>query len=253
MSVTINSMKFWINAFIPLNVKGYTKPIPGHPGKTMIPGPKFNLLSDCYHTDQRDFSNNIHASSRMHSEAKVDFTGGGQAMTQWHNCDETIECDCEDGEEECNKKGKTNNMSFKLLPAVTAPNPLLAVPTPRLAIPTPVLPVSSSAITLEMKCAAHNPCAPSSTIGGDIDYEGKIYMDRTARRIECDIKIDAFPAFEAYATINNGAGVMMFQIAPPFGNTVMDLPGPATRAVQVRLEDLDGDGIFEKRTVVRIP
>lgn len=246
MSVTINSMKFWINAFIPLNVIGYTKPIPGHPGKTMIPGPGINPLSDCYHTDQRDFSNKIHASSRMHAEAKVDFSGGGQALTQWHNCDETIECDCEDGEEECNKKGKTNNMNFKISPSVSSS------PKPGF-LPSPVVPVSSPIVTLEMKCAAHNPCAPSSTLGGDIDCEGKIYMDRSARRIECDIKIDAFPAFEAYATINDGAGVMMFQIAPPFGNTVMNLPGPATRAVQVRLEDLDGDGIFEKRTVVRIP
>lgn len=250
MAVAINSMKFWINAFIPLNVTNYTKPIPGHPGMTMIPGPSFNLLSDCYHTDQRSFSNNINASSRMHSEVKIDFSGGGQAMTQKHNCDETIECDCEDGDEECKKKGDTKNMNFIIQPL---PNPNLAVPTPRITIPTPVLPVSSSTITIQMKCAAHNPCAPSSTLGGDIDCEGTIYMDRSARRIECDIKIDSFPAFEAYATINDGAGVMLFQIAPPIGNTVMNLPGPATRAVQVRLEDLDGDGIFEKRTVVRIP
>src|SRR5687767_11048192 len=108
--VPINSIKFWINAFIPKNVPGYTKPRPGHPGETMIPGPGINPFSDCYHTDQRDFSNQIHAGSRIHSEAKVVFTGAMPVLTTWHNCDETIECDCEDGEEECRKKGSTGSM-----------------------------------------------------------------------------------------------------------------------------------------------
>ncbi len=247
MAVPINSVKFWINAFIPLNVAGYTIPVPGHGAQTMIPGPAVNPLSDCYHTDQRGFSNHIHASSRMHSEAKIDFSGGSPLLTQWHNCDETVECDCEDGDEECREKGATNNMKIKLLPPVVSPTPSLG------AFPSPAMPVSSPLVTLEIKCAAHNPCAPSSTLGGDIDLEGKVFIDRNARRIECDLKIDAFPAFEAYATINDGAGVMMFQIAPPFGNTVMNLPGPATRGVKIRLTDNDGDGIFETRTVISLP
>jgi hypothetical protein len=233
MAIAINSVKFWINAFIPLNVAGYTKPIPGIPGQTMIPGPSVNFLSDCYHTDQRDFSNNIHASSRMHSEAKVTFTSGTPLLTTWHNCDETIECDCEDGEEECRKKGATGRMSITMLPS---------------RVCGPYEPV-----TLEFKCRANNPCAPSSTVGGDIDYEGKVIIDRAARRIECDLKIDAFPAFEAYATINDGAGVMMFQIPPPPGNTVMNLPGYASRPVQIQLEDKNEDGVFETRKVIKTP
>ena len=247
MAVQINSVKFWINAFIPLNVSGYTLPVPSHAGETMIPGPGINPFSDCYHTDQRGFSSQIHASSRMHSEAKVDFSRGSPFLTQWHNCDETVECDCEDGDEECREKGSINNMKITLLPPISSPTPSLGL------FPSPVMPVSSSIVTLEIKCAAHNPCAPSSTLGGDIDFEGKVFIDRNARRIECDLKIDAFPAFEAYATINDGAGVMMFQIAPPFGNTVMNLPGPATRPVQIRLDDANQDGIFETRTVIRIP
>lgn len=247
MAVPINSIKFWINAFIPLTVTGYTKSIPGLPGQTMIPGPGVNPLSDCYHTDQRGFSNNIHASSRMHSEAKIDFSGGSPTFTQWHNCDETIECDCEDGAEECRKKGAINNMKITMLPPISSPTPSFG------AFPSPVMPVSSPLVTLQIKCAANNPCAPSSTLGGDIDFEGKVMIDRNARRIECDLKIDAFPAFEAYATINDGAGVMMFQIAPPAGNTVMNLPGAASRAVQIRLEDANSDGAFETRTVIRTP
>ncbi|MBC7797825.1 MAG: hypothetical protein H7Z37_13210, partial [Pyrinomonadaceae bacterium] len=59
MAVPINSVKFWINAFIPLSVPGYTLAVPSHGGMSMIPGPGVNPFSDCYHTDQRSFSNNI--------------------------------------------------------------------------------------------------------------------------------------------------------------------------------------------------
>lgn len=231
--IPINSVKFWINAFIPKDVTGYTKPIPGHPGLTMIPGPGINPLSDCYHTDQRGFSNNIRAASRMHSEAKVSFTNSMPVLTTWHNCDQTVECDCEDGGEECRKSGNKDNMRIVMLPS-------------RICSPYAL-------VNLEVKCAAHNPCAPSSNLAGDIDFEGKVIIDRAARRIVCDLKIDAFPAFEAYATINDGVGVMMFQIMPPRGNTVMNLPGYATRSVQIQLEDKNGDGIFETRAVLKTP
>ena len=185
----------------------------------MIPGP--NPISDCYHTDQRDFSNHIHASSRMHSEVRVDFSTVGPRMTQWHNCDETVECDCDDGDVECRGTGKTDRMNFRMLPPISSPTPGIG------SFPSPVMPVSASLITIEMDCKSCNPCAPSSIIAGDIDYEGKILIDRSSRRIECDLKIDAFPAFEAYATINDGAGILMFQVAPPLGNTVLNLPGAA--------------------------
>jgi len=56
--------------------------------------------------------------------------------------------------------------------------------------------------------------------------------------------------FEAYATINDGSGVKVFQIPPPKGNTVMNLPGDANRNVYYRLEDSDGDGVFDKLTLL---
>ena len=247
MAVVIKSIKFWLNAFIPKDVSGYTMTVPAgpHAGLTMIPGPttvgvvipprpspfmffqpirKMHLgVSDCYLTDQRDFSNYIHAKSRMHSEVKIDFSASPYKMTQWHNCHWTTECDCEDGEVECHKKGDTNRMHFTLV---------------GLGSPT----------TIRMDCAANNPCAPTSRAFGDIDYEGTIVINSASRSIEIDIKIDQFPAFEAYATINDGAGVALFRESPPSGNTVMDLPGPANRPIKCKLEDRDGDGVFETLT-----
>ncbi|MFL5033374.1 MAG: hypothetical protein ACJ8E1_26215 [Xanthobacteraceae bacterium] len=73
-------------------------------------------------------------------------------------------------------------------------------------------------------------------------------MNLFKRSLEIDGLIDQFPAFEAYATINDGAAVTLFQIPPPPGNTVMNLPGKANRRVRFRLEDRNGDGIFDAVT-----
>ncbi len=40
---------------------------------------------------------------------------------------------------------------------------------------------------------------------------------------------DQFPVFEAYATIDDGAGLTLFREKPPVGNTVMNLPQSANR------------------------
>ena len=58
----------------------------------------------CYLTDQRNFSNERRASSRMHSMAKVDLADAQPNLTQWHRCDELVsvirlaEQHCGDGE-----------------------------------------------------------------------------------------------------------------------------------------------------------
>jgi len=250
MPVPIRSVKFWINAFIPRDITGYTLAVPGgpHRGKTMIPGP--NLASDCFLTDQRTFSNDIHAKSRMHAEMKVDFTTPTPTLTQWHNCDYTTECDCEDGDEECHKKGDPSRMSFSLQPnpirtaTSSRPGTILFPPT-IIHYPTGGPRPANEFVRIRMDCAASNPCAPTSRLFGDIDFNGTIEIDTVQRTIEFDGMLDQFPAFEAYATINDGAGARMFQESPPPGNTVMNLPGPANRPKRCRLQDSDGDGIFE--------
>jgi hypothetical protein len=226
MPVDIRSIKFWMNAFIPRDVPKYSKPVPGHPGLTMIPGPM--PWSDCFHTDQRGFSSNIHAKSRMHAEFRLEFGRLPPTLTQWHNCDYTTECDCDDGDVECHEKGTISRMSFSLLPS-------------RVCSPT-------GPFEVWMQCCANNPCSPSSRAFGDIDFEGRITVNLFRRSIEIDGVIDQFPAFEAYATINDGAGVTLFQIPPPPGNTVMNLPGKANRRIRFRLEDRNGDGVFDALT-----
>jgi len=260
MQIPIQSVKFWLNAFIPKNIAGYTRNVPGKPGLTMIPGPQRPIIlprgtpllgevrldiSDCYHTDQRGFDSFINASSRMHSEFKIDFTTPVPTMTQWHNCDFTTECDCEDGDEECHKKGAISRMGFRLRSIVTPPAlPSRPNPGPVRTNQIAGAPRVGFAI-VEMDCHASNPCAPTSRYFGDIDITGLITIDVASRSIEFDGLIDAFPAFEAYATINDGKGVALFREAPPQGNTVMNLPGDANRPIRRFIKDRDGDGVFE--------
>lgn len=225
--MTIESVKFWINAFIPHTVRGYTQVVPGrgtHAGRTMIPHPI--LGKDCFLTDQRTFSNDIGASSRMHSEFTITFGRQLPVMTQWHHCDITIEVDCEDGDEEGRRFGDTSRMNFTL----AGSGPDRAV--------------------VGMRCSANDPLARESRWFGEIDYFGTLLVDRAARTLSIQGCVSQFPAFEAYATINNGAGRTIFQLEPPPGNTVMDLVGEADRPVWYLLKDEDGDDVFETVSVL---
>lgn len=247
----IRLVTFWLNAFIPAHIPGYTILVPKgpHRGKTMIPGPwttsigvdvggvplssedfvrglsgrpyrartrRFGAdavgFSDCYLTDQRSFSNAIDAKSRMHSQFSLDLSGSEFVFTQEHHCDATIELDCENGCVECKRVGSTDRMKFTLEPSTSG--------GPR------------NRIVVKMDCASSNPCDKSSRLFGDIDYSGTITFDVNTREIEFVGKIDQFPAFEAYAAVNDGAGVSLIQESPPRGNSVLNLPGFADRPVQ---------------------
>lgn len=103
------TLQIWIYSFIPKDIAGYTRTIPASGGKTMIPGPL--PVSDCFHTDQRAFSSQPAASSRTRSRIEID-TATMTLAAQNHHCDPTVECDCEDGEEECNKVPDSSNLKI---------------------------------------------------------------------------------------------------------------------------------------------
>jgi len=213
MPTPIRSVTIWFNAFIPKHISGYTRRVPTgiHAGKTMIPGPVPHF-SDGYLTDQRSFSNIISAKSRMHSEVIVYFTGNQPTIKQSHYCDLTTELDFEDGEVECTKKGDNSRMHFQILPTSTI-----------------------QLVKISVNCSACNPCAPSSRLFGDIDFNGKLSINLVTRSVMFGGKLDDFPAFEAYATINNGTiGQKLFHSLPPVGNTVRNLAGEAKRSIKTK-------------------
>ncbi|KAA8641733.1 uncharacterized protein ATNIH1004_010672 [Aspergillus tanneri] len=91
------AVSFWVKAFIPLNVDKVTRPYPKDSNRTMIDG--IPITGDCFLTDQRGFSNASGASSRMQSQVWVWVRPNGYRWSQRRYCDETIEVDCEDGDQ----------------------------------------------------------------------------------------------------------------------------------------------------------
>jgi hypothetical protein len=200
----IQSVKVWLNAFIPENVPGKTVPAPSPPSGTMLHGP-IPFISDCFQTDNRTFDSAISAPSRMHSEIEIITTGKAPSISfQFHKCHPTHEIDCEDGQLECEKTGDATRMNFSNLTTL-----------------------SESKFMFSLSGAANNPCATGSP---DIDYVGKVIVDLTARTVFFDGFVDLFPAFEMYATSNNGSGTMLFQVMPLPGKDPWNLVGGANRA-----------------------
>jgi hypothetical protein len=113
--------------------------------------------------------------------------------------------------------------------------------------------ITRGVLTLDLTANAWNPCSPSSVVGGEIDMQAIFTISLQARTIAFVGVVDAFPAFEAYATVNDGSGVAIFTKAPPKGNTVMNLPGSAATKIEgVILED-SGGGVLKRRELAGTP
>ena len=125
---------------------------------TVLSGPP------CYLTDQRNFSHNLRASSRMHSWVKVNLTESGPVLTQQHRCDDLIECDPLTGEVLRKQRGSMSKMKFSL--ETTLPS-----------------------ILIQMDCK-YGDSIPQAGHGiGEIEYKGKVEIDPTTRSINVDMMI----------------------------------------------------------------
>lgn len=246
-------LKLWINAFIPKDVAGYTRTIRcgAHAGKTAVPLPlvarlnPINLFKNVnagYLTDQRGFDPGEGASSRMHSMLQLNLATGIQILRQEHISSGTTEVDIETGKQLGFGTADMSRCTFGKLQPVRRPGGSVASPQVyrafpigtglRVARPAPVPANTPEEVGVTLDAAAGDPLVSTAA---DIDYEGrfliKVYSRSPYRvRVELDAKIDAFPAFEAYAAL--GASVKtLFRAAPPPGNTVTDLAFGASRDV----------------------
>ena len=116
----------------------------------MIPG--LWGVGDCFSTDDRDFSNAIHARSRMHSEIELDVTTDPPTkLIEYHHCDDTHEYDCEDGDLEGTGRSATTRMAF-----------------------SNVRGSGNGLIHVDVTAAAANPLVTGAP---DIDYTGTVTID----------------------------------------------------------------------------
>lgn len=179
-----HSVKVWLKAFIPGSYHGNVDGTGGAAGHRLLPGPS-SWFNDCFHTDDREFSNDITASARLHSEFELDLRSG--ALTEVHYCGESVEYDCEDGDEECRGTADTGGMYWSNLRQ------------------------HNGSILVDVNGAAGNPCFTGAP---EIDYEGTVTIDVAGHTVSFDGRVNGFPAYEAYATINGGAGETLFQYGP---------------------------------------
>ncbi|MBI1257154.1 MAG: hypothetical protein GC204_06760 [Chloroflexi bacterium] len=211
---TIRTVKIWIKAFIPATYEGAVL-VPGegeHAGKTMLTNAF--LVSRTFLTDQRGFSDDIHADARMHSEIEVDVVKGRENY-QFHHCYDTIEVDPKSGEEKCRAQGETHNMRF---------HDFKVAPDQR-------------RYTVRIKAGSKNPCIKLGTLklAANLDFEGGIIInvgdDPTTAVVTFTGKVEKYPAFEMYASANNGAPQMVFQVGVAPDAKEGDILGKPERAV----------------------
>jgi hypothetical protein len=226
-------LKIWINAFIPRTVSGYTIVIPRgkHAAKTAVPLTGLarmnplntfkNLDSGCL-TDQRGFESSPFAGVRMQSMAEIELSPPSLVATV-HRSSGTTEVDTDTGDQLGFKVADMSRCSFSdfTVASTTAPGPTSPLIRP------PLSPSASPVvITIQVKGQASDPLVSAAA---DIDYEGKstISFVPGINRVMVQFigLIDAFPAFECYASLN-GVTKALFNIPPPAGNTVTDLLCP---------------------------
>jgi len=246
------NLRVWINAFIPRDVPGYTKLISRgtHATKTAVPLPGlarlnplnlFKNLDAGYLTDQRSFSADLAASSRMQSMVEFKLTPKVEIVASRHSSSGTTEVDMDTGRQLGYAVSDMRRCSFSQLrtqqptPGVRPGSTQYRVPLGgRFTVNYPTSqPPADPSYSTRVVGQADDPLVSTAA---DIDYEGLIDVTvdpSDARRciVIFEGKIDAFPAFECYAQLG-GSTKTIFTAAPPPGNTVTDLLGGANRSIR---------------------
>jgi hypothetical protein len=199
-------MRLWINAFIPANIPGLSRPVPG-PGPTqftMIDGPPG---LGCFLTDQRGFSSDPKASARIH--ASVDFGDGLEGRPE-RAVGTTHQVDCGTGRSIASKTASIGGI------VVEEEHPLEHI------------------CLITIRASVANPIVPGSP---DIDFlvHFSVGFAVPHRAVRVNGHVEPFPAFEAY--VLDGMRIhTLFTRSPDPGATPLDLYGPASRSVNGRVK-----------------
>lgn len=207
----------WVKAFIPNSHPGnpgYVKPVPAQPGKWIISAP---VGSDCYMTDNRTFSGDPNASARMTTE--FTFTVGNGSATAGPA-----------GPKPIFATGPTHDVNCAtgadLLPPRTAATDDMHMGHAAFA---------DGIGQVVIDCRAGNPFfvfLPDTPISfpyaPDIRYGGTFTYDTTKETLRFQGSTGVFPAFEAYAQLNDGPVQTLFRLDPGPGTTVISLTAAGT-------------------------
>lgn len=204
-------LMIWVNAFIPGSAPfSATVPTGPYAGQKMIPGPfalspwPFSMLpgSDCFMTDNREFSNLRRASSRMHSLAVFDLSSSPIRWDHHHRCDLSVEVDCEQGDEEGRAYANRDSMKYLDFQEKAAKN-----------------------FVVKLDAHAFDPLfgPPASLFVPYIDIELTFKWFNDSKVLMWEGTVDRYPAFEAYAQLRRAKPTPLFKLQPPGGSSPTDL------------------------------
>ncbi len=249
-------LKFWMNAFIPRDVAGYTQSITtgANAGKTAIPLPgvarlnplntvnPLNVFNDNrvykgtnvgYLTDQRGFDSSFNASCRMQSWIEISLFPGPTIVRSGHRSSGTTEVYIDTGETRDFKVADMSRCTFspiRVEPAVIhggVYRTLFTLTPFTVNYPTSGPP----SYKIDLSAAAGDPLVSAAA---DIDFDGTLTLTLTENPNRCHLSfeghIDAFPAYDCYAQVGNVTKTL-FTNSPPAGNTVANLLGGANRSI----------------------
>jgi hypothetical protein len=208
MAMELNSISFWLNAFIPISIcqkKGDVFVI-------SIPAPQIRFFTG----DQREFSSDIVASARMHSEVRLEgLLSDTPAMAfERQICGESHEVD-DDGTVISSATAATDRMRFVNLRGSQTVDPEGGV-----------LDGIPGSVQIDLVGSAGLPLV----IAPDIDYSGTLIIDRAEGNVLFRGAISGFPAFEMYFAANDGPIATLAQFSPI---SPVELIGEEKRKVDV--------------------
>lgn len=194
-----DQVRIIMRAFIPNahpTNPSYVKSVPGQAGKFMIPDPVPGS-SKCYSTDNRGFSSTPEASARLTTDLIL-VAGPNPSVRpamgdQVHRAGPTYQYDCATG---------------KTLQSSTGTTTKCNVGKPAYA---------DKKVQIVVGCSGANPLAPPA-ISPKIDYGGTFTYDIEKKTLAYNGDVGAFPAFEAYASLNGGSFAKVYEFAPSAAN-----------------------------------
>jgi hypothetical protein len=139
----------------------------------------------------------------MHSEFEVFIGDPPLPMSQFHRCGQTVELDCKLATVSCKDRAKTNRMHWVVVPSK----------------------VLSHDVTVSGTLSAADPCVLAARIFGDVDVVATIQVQAYQRLVIFDGKLDPYPAFEAYISVDGGDTLTVLQLSPKPGANPTDLIG----------------------------
>jgi hypothetical protein len=203
-NAVFDSITIWVQAFIPM---------------PMVPAP-----TGCFHGDGRDFSDDPNE-QRYRVRSQIDITGftsGAAEFTEFHQVGETQLVDCETAEVLETAFAETDRMSFHdFQVGNTYPDPEGGVID---------LPNEESA-GVQYDGASANPLLPSP----DVDINLFLWVDSVGRTLYFHGAVNAFPDYEAYASVDGGPVITLFR-HPHNLEPLGGLPGGADQVVTGTLQ-----------------